>query len=472
MKFNLTKYFPSETTIRKPSIIFLLFTICFAFWFLDFWKPYNMAKKETNFHWDVFGYYSFLPAEFCNGGSFKFPGKTPSGYNPVGPLGTFVPKCTYGMSIMYAPFFALGYKIAYNQQSPLDGFSEPFATCIHWGSIFYVILGLYFLRKLLLFYFNEVVTTITLFATLFGTMLFIYTYSNNPLTHGYLFCLFSIFLYLTYRWHQTPNLKFALVIAFIIGLISLIRPTEIIIFLFFIFWNVKNFSDFGIKIKLFLKHYLHFVLIFMIGLLMWIPQFIFWKNHTGTYFYFSYPGERFFWSDPQIINILFSYRKGWLVYTPMILLSFIGIFFIKKDFPIAKGVFVFIISLTIYILSCWWDWFFGGCFGARGFCQDIAYLAFPLAFLVDFLLYSPKKFALKGLLSLIMMGYILSCVCLNIGQTYQYLNFRIHPYSMSEKVYWEVFRTFKYRDEYQYEYWGGLKEPNYEKLRSGEDRDQ
>lgn len=468
---NFSKYIPRQETFKKPSILFLIFTACFSFWFVDFWRPYNVEKHQNNFIWDVMNYYSYLPGEFCNNGSFDFKHGSGQLFLPYGPKGTFVPKTTYGMSIMYAPFFALGYKIAWNQKSPLTGFSGPFALCVHWGSLFYVFLGLFFLRKLLLLWFNEAVTTLTLAAVLFGTMLFFYTFSQSEMTHSYLFTLFSIFLYLTHKWHQNPKYLYTCLLAFVLALIVLIRPTEIVILVFFIFWNVRSITELKLKMKLFLEHYLHIIIMFCVGVLIWVPQFIFWKNHTGSYFYFSYPGERFFWNDPQIINILFSYRKGWITYTPLIILAFVGIFFIKKDFPVSKWVFAFITALIIYILSCWWDWFFGGCFGARGFCQHIAFLAIPLAFFIDFVLYSTKKFVLQGALALVTFVFIFSCICLNIGQTYQYNHSKIHFAGMTEKIYWDVFLKYHYTDEYEFEYWRDVRVPDFDKMRNGE-RDQ
>src|SRR6185369_5607609 len=104
MQFNYSKYLFPQETFKKPSVLFIVFTVCFAFWFVDFWKPYNAAKNETNFVWDVFGYYSYLPATFLNKGSFNWHNAA-SYYNAFGPLNTHMPKYTYGMSIMYAPFF-------------------------------------------------------------------------------------------------------------------------------------------------------------------------------------------------------------------------------------------------------------------------------------------------------------------------------------------------------------------------------
>ena len=469
MKFNFSKYFFSEATLKKPSVIFLIFTFCFSFWFVDFWRPWNSSKDESGFTWDAMHYYSYLPYKFCNNNSFEFN----NGYTnflAIGPKGTHLPKTTYGMSILYSPFFALGYKIAYNQKSPLNGFSEPFATCNYWGGIFYVMLGLVILRNFLKNFFNEIVTTITLIIVFFGTMLFYYTLCVNEMSHSYLFFLFTAFLSLTHKWHQQQKIIYSLLLGIVFGIISLVRPTEILIVLFFIFWNVKSINDFKLKLKFFVSNYIHILLIITICVLLWLPQFIFWKNQTGFYFYFSYPGERFFWNDPQIINSLFSYRKGWITYTPAVIMAFIGFFTIKKQFPVSKWVFIFLTSLFIYVLSCWWDWFFGGCFGARGFCQHIAYLSLPIAFFVDTVFFSNKSFLFKPLAVLLTTVFIVLCVFLNVGQTYQYGKNFIHFNAMNEKVYWKNFRQFKRIDEEFY--WKNLSSPDYGKLMSGEDRDQ
>lgn len=472
MKLNFLEKTIPEGTFKKPSVLVIVFSACFAFWFVDFWRPYNASEKQNNFSWDVMNYYSYLPAYFCNGGSFDFPPPIVKGYLPVGPKNTHIPKTTYGMALLYSPFFALGYKVAYNQKSPLNGVSEPFTTCVHWGSIFYILLGLVFLRKFLLPYFKEPVIALTLLSAMFGTMLFQYTYVQSETTHGYLFMLISLFLYLTQLWHNTQRYKYTIWLGIVVGLISLIRPTEITVAVFFIFWNIKKTSDLMPKLSFFLKNYLHILIISVLVLLTWLPQFIFWKINAGSWFYFSYPGERFFWNDPQIFNILFSYRKGWLLYTPLILLAFIGLFVVKKDFPLSKWTLFLFTAGMVYMLSCWWDWFFGGCFGARGFCQHIAYLSIPIAFLLEYV-FSSGRYKMKGAIRLLTALYLLSCICLNIGQSYQYKLNLIHFVGMSKKIYWDVFRTYQFpHDRFPDGYWENLNMPDYEKLRSGEKRDQ
>ncbi len=466
---SLLNRMSDQRFLRKPSILVIVFSACFIFWFVDFWRPYNAAKNHNQFVWDVLNYYSYLPATFCNDGSYQFFNGGDSIFMPYAPDGDPMPKTTYGMSLLYSPFFAIGYGFAVIQDNALTGFSEPFATGIHWGSIIYVLLGIVFLRKFLLYYFNEVVTAITLVAVLYGSLLFMYGFAHAEMPHGYLFTIYSALLLATHHWHLRPTYIKTILVGLLVGIAVLIRPTEIYCVLFFVFWNVRTWRELGTKARFFLSHWRHMVLFAVVCFLYWVPQMIFWYNRTGSPIYFSYPGEGFFWNDPQIINILFSYRKGWITYTPLVIMAFVGFFFVRREFPVSKWLLFGVTALLIYVLSCWWDWFFGGSFGARAFCQFIAFLAIPIASLFDHLLYSEKKFVMRGAVTLLSFVYLFSCVCQNIGHTYHFLHNRIHFDSMTKAVYWDVFRTYQFSD--YFDYWHRLDPPDYDKMRSGEDRD-
>jgi hypothetical protein len=460
----------SQSILQKPSILFIVFCACFSIWFMDLWRVWHF--NDHPFKWDAANYYSYLPAYFNYNGSFEYNHNGNEGFLAQSPLGGHMPKATYGMAFLYSPFYFLGYKIALNQHNPLTGFSEPFATCVHWGSIFYGLLGLLFLRNLLVKFYSEKTSTLTLAIIFLGTSVFNYVLAHSEMSHGYLFMLFSAFLLTTYHWYQKPSILKTLLIGFLMGLITLIRPSEILMIFFFIFWLTDQPFSFKGRFFFLLTKWYHLLLIALVAFLMWVPQMIFWKHMTGQYLYFSYPGERFYWDDPQIINILFSYRKGWFVYTPLIILAFIGLFFMKEKFKSLRNTITVIILLNIYILSCWWDWFFGGCFAARGFTHHHSYLAFPIAALVSFLFECEWKFSYKPIVQFAFYIVIFSGICLNIGQTYQYNQNIIHYMSMTKKAYWHVFGKYKLSGKAEADYWRYLSEPNYGKLISGEDRDQ
>lgn len=453
--------------LTKPSLLFLLFSLCFSIWFADLWKPWHRHSLYDNpFVWDVAQYYSYLPATFIYDYDFTYNEDYLRFFNDA-PLGGKMPKTTYGMSILYSPFFALAYKIALNQNSPLTGYSEPFSTCIHFGSLFYGLLGLLFLRNFLIKFHSEKVTTITLAVIFLGTTLFCYILSFSEMTHGYLFMLFSALLLSTYHWYQKPTYLKSLLIGFIIGLCCLIRPTEILVSFIFAFWMTSSFSELKIRIQFLFRSYKHLLIMVIVALLLWIPQLLFWKFKTGTYFYFSYPGERFFWNDPQIINILFSYRKGWFVYSPLIVLAFLGFFFMKSETKKTTPVLLGFFGITIYMLSCWWDWHFGGSFGGRGFVQYHAFLALPIAGLTQYI-FEINKHRIIQIIQIVYLILIFSGICMNIGQTHQYNLGLIHYDSMSKKSYWLVFNKYKLSPQETEKYWKSLKEPDYQKMRKGE----
>ena len=436
---------------------------------MDLWRGWHL--RQTNFVWDVMNYYSYLPAKFCNQGSFDFKNGHEI-YLPKSPKGEFLPKVTYGMSLLYSPFFALGYKIAYNEKEALDGFSPPFSLCIHWGSILYGLLGLIFLRNLLIRFFDEWVTAITLAIVFFGTTLFYYTMGSSEMAHSHLFFLISAFLLLTYQWNEKRTWMRSIGIGILLGIISLIRPTEILVGALFLFWGVHDWESLKAQLNRLWEAKFHLILMGIMILIAWLPQFLFWKEHTGNYFFFSYGDERFFWKDPQLINILFSYRKGWLTYSPLIWLLIFGFFFMKGELSKFRPVILFLLILNVYMLSCWWDWFFGGGFGARGFTQHIAYLSLPIGALCHHFLNSDLCVRIWKGLRTGFMALVFAGITLSVGQSYQYAKTYIHFNSMSKDVYWLVWGKYYLTDEDMSYYWRYLKEPNYEKLRSGEDRDQ
>jgi hypothetical protein len=160
---------------------------------------------------------------------------------------------------------------------------------------------------------------------------------------------------------------------------------------------------------------------------------IYWKHITGNWLYYSYGKEKFFFNDPQIINGLFSFRKGWLLYTPLMIFPFFAFFSLYKNY---KEWFwpVFVIILShIYIITSWWTWWYGGSFGQRPMIETYAILAFPLAIFLQktLTLIRPAKFLILYLYTLL--------IIYSLFQSAQYYYCAIHWDSMSRKAYFDSF---------------------------------
>lgn len=422
---NLKTIFPP--ILKNTSFYFFIFLIIFTFDRHHRYEASTNPNKYGPFESDVAEYYSFLPAIFYQNDS-------------ASTLNFKNNKRTIGMAIMYSPAFLVGHIIATQTGDIKDGYSSPYKWSIRWGSIIFCIGGLLFCRKSLLLFFKDEIVTISLASIFFGTNLLYYTYSSGEMPHSYLFFLYSAFIFICLKLILNKKQKNLILIGLLGGIITLIRPTDILIILFPLFFKVHNFNEFKNRIKIFFSDLFVLSISILAFLLPLLLQMVLWKQYVGTFIYYSYANERFFFNDPQIINFLFSYRKGWLLYTPIMTISIVGILLSKKqlnDFFIFLIVFV---PLNIYILSCWWDWSFGGSFGCRALIQSYAVLIFPFAAMISWFWQLGKK--KKFLNEISKTGITLLLFLLikaNLIQTMQYKWLVIHWSGMNEITYKYIF---------------------------------
>ena len=427
---------------------------------LKYWKD-----PDKVIAWDAISYYAYLPATFIyHDPTLQFTDHAPDEvrnkiwYQPT-PTGGRAIKTSMGLSMLYAPFFFSAHLIAPVLGFEPNGYSTPYRFMLIMSCLFYVGLALYFLRKVLCSYFPSWVVIVTICSVVLGTNLFFYSAIESTMSHAYSFFLFAVFIYVTFKWYENPNAKWSVFLGALTGLIVLVRPTNVLLLLFMILWDVKSWNEFGDRIRLLISRYRLLLLMMVLFLVIWIPQLIYWKVVSGQWFYFSYgDNERFFFSDPQIIKGLFGYRKGWFLYTPLMLFAVAGIPFLYQSY---KSFFIPVLVFTvlnIYIVLSWWSWWYGGGFGLRAFIDSYALLSIPLAAFIHKC--SGKKTSLKIILVLLIT--ILSCF--NQFQTWQYWKSIIHWDSMSEKAYWASFCKQGFPDNYEQM----LEHPDYDKAAKGE----
>ncbi len=348
--------------------------------------------------WDVIDYYGYLPAAFIYHdlnltfldhykGKHHFifwAKKLPNGHR--------VFKMTMGVSVMLSPFFFAAHLLAGPLGYDTGGYSLPYRFAIVMAGWVYLFLGLLVLSRVLRFYFSRKTIAVVLLTTGLGTNLFWYATEEPGMSHVYTFFLASAFLYVTILWHKKNTVSRAALLGIAIGLLTLIRPVNMLMILFFLFYEVKNWRDVQNKALLFRKKFSHLALMALSGFLMLLPQFLYWKSVTGHWVYYSYGNEGFFFLHPQILNVLFSFRKGWFVYTPVMIFAVSGIYFLYKKY---KPFFLPVLSLLLvylYVVSSWWCWWYGGSLGQRELIDIYPFMAIPLAAFVEVLRQSRKRF--------------------------------------------------------------------------------
>jgi hypothetical protein len=394
--------------------------------------------------YDVIQYYEYLPAAVIYKDlslSFKdkefrfFKDKI---WAEQTKTGRYVSRMTMGLAVLYSPFFLAAHAMAGPSGYPEDGYSYPYRLALVISSIVYAGIGFIFLVKLLRKYFARSAAAITILAIGLGTNLYFYTTNEPTMSHAYSFCLFAVFIFLVDAWTGRPSWGNSIAIGLIGGLIILVRPPNGIIFLLLPLWHVDSFQALMDRFKLFIRKIPQTAAIAIFTCLVFLPQIFYWKYATGEYFYNGYGNQGvFYFNHPVFFKGLFSYRKGWLIYTPIMAFSLIGIvvlYFRHRKFFWPVAVFTVI---NLYIVWSWWCWWYGGGFGQRALIESYALLSVPFAACSQLILKS------KIIFRLIYLTIITALISLNIFQSYQYYVGIIHWDAMSKKAYWDSYIRFE-----------------------------
>ncbi len=394
----------------------------------------NNSKNGNNATtYDALGYYMYTPAILIHKDvkQYSWFPKIDSTYHVSGGLfyqvtpaknGNFAGKYFGGVSIMQLPFFTIGHLIAKTTDAPEDGFSWPYQYSIIWGAIFWYLLGLFVLRKVLIRYYSETVTALTLIGIGFASNVIQYAGIDGAQSHIHIFPLYCLVLWWTIRWHENPKLKFAFFIGFTIGLATICRPTELIMFFIPLLWGLDGSENLKSKwalVKVNMKSVYIAVLGAFIGIL---PQLIYWKYVTGSWVFDV--GSKWTFLNPWW-RVLIGFEKGWFIYTPITILFVIGLFLMKGK-PFRKAVLTFGL-LNIWIVISWFDWRYGGTYSTRALVQGTPVLALAFAAFIERIYVGWRRY-----LFLSVLGF-LSFV--NLFQIWQYNETILHYDHMNAKYY-------------------------------------
>lgn len=454
-KFNLPLALFIELIKKRPVSILAVCLISFTL----VWKSYSSGSWRNNrsiIH-DITSYYSYLPAAFIYQ-DFKFnyrydlPADEPVDHLWVNEKGdTVFQKMSIGLSYFYMPtfFIAHWYTLHFTDHNA-NGFSKPYQMALNMNTLFFGLLSLLVLWSLGNKLFSDTVTAISLILLYLGTNLMYYISCAPGLSHPYSLLLVSLMLLFSIHFYESKKRSYFYLICFVVGLAVLVRPTNAILALFPLIYGLnKNNRVLTIST---LRQAKPLLIGAMLFLLPWIPQVVYWKYATGSFIFYSYDQEGFFFNKPHIIEGLIGYRKGWLVYSPMMVLALVGLF-VSRSYSTIKKPLMLIFPLFMFVVFSWWCWWYGGSFGSRVMIETYPFLLIGLASFVQLIL--SKKWYIKLPATFVISFFLL----LNFHQTRQYTIGMMHWDSMTKEAYWSIFMEDTPPDNFQ----DLLEHPDYKK---------
>lgn len=406
--------------------------ICLLFAILWSWiGPTGEGYKEI-ISSDGKGYYQYLPSLFIDHNldsqtpDYRFINETidGKGYN----------KYFVGTSLLMAPFFGLANVIALFTDDIATGYSPVYHIMISLAGLSYLLLGLIFMLKLFrLIGFNEWIIVTCLIAAVFGTNLFSYGVLMPSMSHIYSFFAISGFLYFYKAFFIHQKVSYHYWGLLFLVLVVLIRPINGIIL-----FSLPILADSWKSIFLtFKKHILNpkaILFSFCIASLLLIQPII-WYIQTGSFILWNYKGEGFYFLSPFLSDFLFSFRKGWLIYTPIVSIAIAGLYFWFKKDKQKPFYYLVLLLIIVYVMSSWWCWYYGPSFSQRPMVEFYSFIFIPFAFI------------LASKLRYIIIGLSIAFISLNLIQNYQYQYNIISSWDMD----WEKYKyTFlKTSEEYK-----------------------
>ena len=419
---------------RSAIVAFLIFA-AFAFYYSKQIKKVTEIETTCVCAYDGFGYYMYLPFfmehghlkmtrewaqklqdEYCNGTLAYQIIQTEKGEVDVYHM---------GQAFVEIPGFLTGHLFAKILGYKTDGFSKPYHISFLLNSLLFIFLGIYYFRKLMLLFFSDNLAAILLILCFGGTNYWIMATLSPTMTHHYLFAVIAAFAYFFFKStkaYQIDRRAFIWSCVFF-GLAVVIRPTNAMLGIVpgIILLQRLGFS----------KEFWKKIILYPIAAFLWnLPQIYYWKTAGDSWIITNLHTENLTLLDPYTWKFLFSYRKGWLLYTPLFFIlipSLIYLFRRNRRYFYVFGTLIFIV---IWVVSSWECWWYSDSLSQRPMVD-----VYPLFFIpIGLFLMS-----IKNRIAMISIGvFTFLCIALNIFQSYQMTEGILHTYLMSKEQYWHI----------------------------------
>lgn len=400
-----------------------------------------IGNVDEKFKGDGKGYYDYLPSIFIQHDLVRkdLPlSESPKVYDRITKTGVYVTFKDHmvnmypcGTALLELPFFMVTWPISELKGDHADGYGLPFQRTIYLAALFYVFLSLIFLKKVLKTYqVRPGIVTFSQLLMVLATPVTIYANKEAGFSHVYSMFAVTAFIYYIRSFFIFKKGKDFLVAALLLGLIIILRQVNLMIILFvpFLAGSYKNLVE---GIRNLLRNYRILVLSLLSFLAVFSIQATLWYLQTGDFLLYSYQGYGFHFLDPKFFKILFGYRKGLFVYTPVLFIAFLSVawFGFRKRYFLLFSWIGFFIFIT-YVLSSWFSWYYGASYGLRAYIDYFTVFFIPLAILLN---------ESNPLLRRSVIALSLLTIPLNIIQTYQYRYYILHNVNMDKEKYWRIF---------------------------------
>jgi hypothetical protein len=353
-----------------------------------------------------------------------------------------------GPAILWAPFLGATHIVVLGLNKlgahiPADGYSRPYLVTMALATAIYGFLGLYLAFHLARKYFEERWAFLGTLGIWFASPLPVYMYFNPSWSHAH--SAFAVSLFLWY-WHRTRQQRTRrqwallglasglMVNVYYLNALFLLIPFLEALGAYRRAWDQPGYGRVSVR-RLLSAHTLYIAAV----VLALLPTLVTRQIIYGSPFKTGYPrGGEWFWTAPQLWQLLISSNHGLLSWTPILTPAVFGLFLFRKHDK-HFAIYLLVIFLTYYyVIASYSTWHGIASYGNRFFVSFtpvfvLGLTASVMAFARLFE-YAGRAFAAAGMVTALFILW-------NVGLMFQWGMHMIPvrgPISWREMVYNQV----------------------------------
>ncbi len=328
------------------------------------WDMFGPAKRPMLQGWDDSYYYFWLPSvvidhdlDFTNqltaSGTIDPATRDLALSLPRTQTGLLATKYPPGWALGSLPFFLVAHAVA---PSGANGFEPVYLAAVWLGQLLYAVAGLWVAICILRRYFSLRVALMAALAGWLLSPLIYYQTARLSMSHSQVFTLAMVVFWLSLRiMDGDRRARIWALLGVSSGLLIVTRNVTFV-YLMLPAWAVV----------LKLRRPTDAALVLLGAAVPLALQGAAWKVIHGSWFAYSYGGERFDFTRLHLGGVLFSPFHGWFYWHPIMLIGIIA--FVCWGWRRVEGR-LWCVSLAAIIVldAAWPTWWLGSSFGHRGF---------------------------------------------------------------------------------------------------------
>jgi hypothetical protein len=306
------------------------------------------------------------------------------------PTGYAQSAWTIGPAIVWSPFFAAGHLAAIGLHAEgktvaTDGTSFPYRQAVCVGSLVYGLLGCWFAFRLARLFFPVPAAAAAVALSVCGSFMLWYLVKEPTMTHATSMASVAGFLWMWAATRERRTLRSWALLGLLAGFMALIRWQNILFALLpgldalLILTRSARAGDRD-KVREALTGSAAFLVCAFVGFL---PQMLAWRAIYGSLIARSPVGPQIRWTDPHLVDILWSARNGLFSTAPILYLGAIGLVAFAVVRPAAGVPMLAAVAVMVYFNACIQDWWGSAGFGGRRFDGLIPIFSIGIAAFVD-----------------------------------------------------------------------------------------